>query len=277
MLRDSGSARIALRAGTFVAAAAAVLGCAASGSAGRGGRAAAASGASTSSNSSTVTTRRVVTAPDGTTTVTEEVITSQDGRTTRTVTTRTQSGSGAVAAPLPERAPASPPVHDGTSAPARAGAAAQSGSALALEALAAHNRERRQVKVSDLAWDDSLARLAADWARHLCRSGKGLVALEHRPRGPGSAGENLWAGFSSEARSFSITEAVQAWAAERKYFDLRTGRCRGGECGHYTQVVWHSTTQVGCALATCPGSGLSATVWVCNYAPAGNFIGERPY
>jgi hypothetical protein len=38
-------------------------------------------------------------------------------------------------------------------------------------------------------------------------------------------------------------------------------------------LVWNNTREVGCAVASEPGR----EVWVCNYDPPGNWIGERPY
>jgi pathogenesis-related protein 1 len=156
-------------------------------------------------------------------------------------------------------------------------APALSGEALAREALAAHNRVRGKVGVPELSWDSDLAKLAQQWAHHLCRGGKQLPMLQHRKIHQGSPGENLWEGATSEAQAYSITEAVQRWEEEQKYFDKKTGECRGGVCGHYTQLVWRGTTHVGCGVATCSASGMTATVWACNYSPAGNIIGERPY
>ncbi len=72
---------------------------------------------------------------------------------------------------------------------------------------------------------------------------------------------------------YTPEEAVDAWGNEVKYYDLATGKCKGGVCGHYTQLVWHNTTDVGCGRASCG----NAEVWVCNYLPAGNFIGRKPY
>jgi pathogenesis-related protein 1 len=45
-------------------------------------------------------------------------------------------------------------------------------------------------------------------------------------------------------------------------------------CGHYTQVVWRKSTDLGCGFATCSGGGgFVNDIWICNYAPAGNSIG----
>ena len=61
---------------------------------------------------------------------------------------------------------------------------------------------------------------------------------------------------------------------EIKAFDEKTGQCKDGEvCGHYTQLVWKNTTEVGCAKVTCGNQ----TIWVCNYNPPGNYVGQKPY
>jgi hypothetical protein len=46
-------------------------------------------------------------------------------------------------------------------------------------------------------------------------------------------------------------------------------------CGHYTQIVWATTTKPGCAVRTCPAFGFGNTV-ICDYAPGAN-DGGRPY
>ena len=44
------------------------------------------------------------------------------------------------------------------------------------------------------------------------------------------------------------------------------------ETGHFTQVVWTTTTQVGCGMTQCKG----LDIWVCNYDPPGNWEGQYP-
>ena len=38
--------------------------------------------------------------------------------------------------------------------------------------------------------------------------------------------------------------------------------------GHFTQVVWKSTTGLGC------GFNAGCRMYVCNYSPPGNFLGQ---
>lgn len=230
---------------------------------------------------STSRTTRVVTAADGTTTTTITETVTRNGRTT--TTTRTEVRGPGPARPEPadparpergrEREPDGKKAPDGKQAPPPAA----DGPALVREALESHNRERHRVGAGDLAWDPKLAGLAQEWARHLCRGGKSPPSLQHRPSTAGGPGENLWAGFTTEGVPFPIRDAVQSWAGERRYYDERSGRCKGGVCGHYTQLVWRDTKKVGCGVATCPAGAFTATVWTCNYSPAGNVVGEKPY
>ena len=94
---------------------------------------------------------------------------------------------------------------------------------------------------------------------------------DNRSQGyPEYVGENVY-GAGGQA---SGTAAVQLWAAEEADYDYANNSC-SGVCGHYTQIVWRTTTKVGCALHDCPGLQYGSTV-VCNYAPGGN-SGGRPY
>ena len=68
---------------------------------------------------------------------------------------------------------------------------------------------------------------------------------------------------------------VDAWASEVVYYDYESNSCDRGEmCGHYTQLVWSTTERVGCAMATCADG---SEIWMCDYDPPGNYVGEWPY
>ena len=116
-----------------------------------------------------------------------------------------------------------------------------------------------------------IAEVAQDWANQ-------CILGYNAERGP--VGENL---FITSANSSDIAlQAVQAWAAEVPHYDLALNTCATKEiCGHYTQLVWEQTTELGCAIASCPtvqnfGAG-QATIAVCDYSPRGNFNNQRPY
>ncbi len=149
-------------------------------------------------------------------------------------------------------------------------ALAAAGGASRKDWLEAHNAERARVGVPPLKWSTRAEKQAKAWARELARSGRfahsGVVGM----------GENLYATSGSGAPS--AADAVADWASEKRLFDARTGLCRAhwSECGHYTQVVWRDTTEVGCAIAG-GGRGRFEQLVVCNYLPQGNYLGEKPY
>jgi hypothetical protein len=154
-------------------------------------------------------------------------------------------------------------------APALPQASADSGSDVR-DWLDAHNSARADLGLPPLAWSDGLARDAGEWARHLARNGLYDHATPDQRKGQG---ENLWRGPKGY---WSPSETVGFFVAEKRHFrpgrfpDVsRTGRWT--DVGHYTQVIWPATREVGCALAH------SATdeVLVCRYWPAGNIWGHR--
>jgi pathogenesis-related protein 1 len=152
-------------------------------------------------------------------------------------------------------------------------------SALAKEMLAAHNQVRASAKPSPqpalppLTWSPEAASVARAWANE-CK-------FEHNPN-RGNYGENLAAAAPPDSKTNQGT--VMDWASEAANYSYSGNTCAPGKvCGHYTQVVWRNTTQVGCATVICTkNSPFGAQfpkwqLWVCDYAPPGNYVGEKPY
>jgi pathogenesis-related protein 1 len=141
---------------------------------------------------------------------------------------------------------------------------------------AAHNAVRAGVDTSkplpDLAWSAELAEVAQAYAEHIA----GSCELVHSH---GQYGENL-ALFGG--RHATADTVVSLWADEGKCWTfgpfMKGDQCSSSctACGHYTQLVWRNTELVGCGVADCAGSG-QREIWVCNYDPPGNFIGQNAY
>ena len=136
--------------------------------------------------------------------------------------------------------------------------------------LSLHNRERAAAGVPPLTWDANLAAAAASYGPALAARGR----LAHSPQEsrPGQ-GENLWMGT---AGAFSIEEMVGSWAAEKSIFVPgtvpqvnRSGVF--GDVAHYTQMVWPTTSRIGCALHR----GRNSDFLICRYSPPGNVAGQR--
>ncbi len=147
----------------------------------------------------------------------------------------------------------------------------------------AHNQVRAAVGLAPLRWSTALATYAGHWADHLAVNNG--CSMRHRSDAKAAeldVGENLfwagpllWSDGRTEVQAVSPAEVALDWAAERADYDRASNRCRAGaQCGHYTQMVWRSTTEVGCGMTVCPDQG---QLWVCNYNPPGNWVGEKPY
>ncbi|HEY4176475.1 MAG TPA: CAP domain-containing protein [Kofleriaceae bacterium] len=148
--------------------------------------------------------------------------------------------------------------------------------------VAAHNAVRAMVTTTpalpDLVWDQDLADIAAAWIAQCHDTDQPIGLVDHNPAHTNGYngqpfGENAY-GSSGGATG---PAAVQSWAAEKTDYTYSSNTCGAGKiCGHYTQLVWRATTKVGCAIHTCPGLTYGSTIF-CDYAPAGNFGGQKPY
>jgi hypothetical protein len=147
--------------------------------------------------------------------------------------------------------------------------------------LAAHNRERALVGAPPLQWDANLAAHAATYGPTLAS----LHILVHSPReGRPGERENLamaWHGTMSPEQLVDLwgreklmlrpgsagPECPQQFGCLRFPAASRTGRWE--DVAHYTQMVWPTTTRVGCAVFAADWDYL-----ICRYSPPGNLDGK---
>ncbi len=139
--------------------------------------------------------------------------------------------------------------------------------------LAMHNGERAQVGVGPISWSPKLADDAERWATHLARVDE-LVHYGDEGEPDNGEGENL---FMGTTRAYRLDQMIGYWAEEKRVF-RRVRRWDQNDAtfeavGHYTQMVWRGTREVGCAVA----SNQEFDFLVCRYAQAGNVMGERPF
>lgn len=136
--------------------------------------------------------------------------------------------------------------------------------------LKTHNQWRAKKGLPPLVWSNQLAAYAQEWCQVLASQG---CNMRHRPRTGRYAqqyGENI---FWSSGISYQPAEVTDYWCREHKYYNESSGKCVGGECGHYTQVMWRNTKRLGCAKVRCGNE----EIWVCNYDPPGNYVSQKAY
>ncbi len=144
--------------------------------------------------------------------------------------------------------------------------------------LAYHNRKRREVGSPALSWSSEIARYAQSRANTIARTGR----FGHLPRGRNPYGENLAeAGSTRGNPGYTVLDACEAWYSEKSLMPpgerILTRRLFNRGVGHYTQMVWKETTEVGAGVAHYRKGGYTVTVVVCCYNPRGNVITEAIY
>ncbi|KAF9654339.1 PR-1-like protein [Thelephora ganbajun] len=216
------------------------------------------SSSSTSTSSSTSSTSTTTSTPSSTSTpppTTSSSSTSSPSKAPSPPNTLVESPS-----PVPSSTTSSVPSAN----PSPAGTLNKTGTnSITKESLTGHNSFRALHGASPLTWNDSLAAAAQSWVSG-CK-------FEHSGGKVGPFGENLAAGSGG----YTVTDAINGWTGEAK--DYNPGN---PVPSHFTQVVWKSTTEVGCAVITCPPGSIfdasygNAQFIACEYSPPGNVIGE---
>lgn len=137
-----------------------------------------------------------------------------------------------------------------------------------------HNVYRCMHGVPLFTWDDAIAANAQAWAdagnyAHSPNSDRNIRGEQ--------CGENLAWGYPSRT---GLSSTI-AWYSEIKFTepygtaDSFSDAVPSGEAiGHYTQVVWKTSTKLGCAKGKATVSGKAGDYWVCQYCSAGNYGGQ---
>ena len=148
------------------------------------------------------------------------------------------------------------------------------------------NNFRTSCNVHKLCWASWLANAAQRWVNG-CNQYGGFACHENDPKCPNNhasdnlPGENFYFGPGDPNDAGKAAAAAAGfWWGERKNYSVsnpvfKGGNCKSGETcivnGHFTQLVWSGTREIGCASNTCTIGGQTSTLWSCKYFPAGNF------
>ncbi|EEY21512.1 PRY1 [Verticillium alfalfae VaMs.102] len=123
-----------------------------------------------------------------------------------------------------------------------------------------HNVYRSEHDAEDLVWNNTLAEYAEEYLDSDGDDDDECPDFEHSDT---PYGENLAIGHAN------ASAAVEAWGDERDEYDF-DDQGFDQETGHFTQLVWKSTTDVGCARKLCRGGDWNGWYLVCEYWPRGN-------
>jgi hypothetical protein len=140
-----------------------------------------------------------------------------------------------------------------------------------------HNRVRAEVGSPPVTWSSTLARYAQDWANHIAETGE----IAHRPQ-DGEWAQKYGENWASGTGDFDASAAAALWEGEKQFYapgmvipDVTD--FASFKCGHYTAMIWRSTTEIGAGKATVQtGPSKGYVVIVGNYNPPGNKIGQNP-
>lgn len=145
-----------------------------------------------------------------------------------------------------------------------------------------HNQARSSASptatnMERMEWNNELAQVAQAYSER--------CMFEHNPSRASQAPS-----FSNVGENLAISSGLGdnyeglfiLWHNERSDYTYSTNQCAiGAVCGHYTQIVWASSDNVGCGATRCATvtgfGGRNALLLVCNYGPAGNYVGQHPY
>ena len=144
-----------------------------------------------------------------------------------------------------------------------------------------HNYYRDIAGIKLMKWNEKLAARAQLWAVTLknennCKSKHSDKNFRSNQAGFRYIGENLYWRYWSKPFDNSTEytkDAATKWYEEiRDYQYSPNGICpkraKKQAVGHFTQLMWNDSTNLGCGYAQCDGK--TSLIIVCQYGPGGN-------
>lgn len=158
------------------------------------------------------------------------------------------------------------------------------------DVTAAHNAVRARVGVPNLRWNVQLEKLANDYVHTLvdggCYISHSSTGYRWSEAGFQYVGENLYKVINMAPTGVDVVDAWYAEIDDYTYGPVGSScvkeRCAGRtsppcSMGHFTQVMWQSSTDFGCARQKCAGQSQETYIVVCHYGEGGNIVGEIPF
>ncbi|XP_041715784.1 C-type lectin domain family 18 member A isoform X2 [Coregonus clupeaformis] len=131
-----------------------------------------------------------------------------------------------------------------------------------------HNRLRSRVtpmaaNMQKMDWSEKLVLLAQERAES-CHTDPSPQDQQLRHIG--------WNTHHSVHATTSFAEVIHSWFEEGRDYMYLSGQCReNATCQHYTQLVWATSSNVGCARQLCLRGDALWELFVCAYSPGGNW------
>ena len=129
--------------------------------------------------------------------------------------------------------------------------------------LSNHNYHRKRHQVGELVRKTEIEKIAQDYSEY-------LASIEEMKHSGNGYGENLYYCYASNGICVTGEKASQKWYDEVSAYDYNNP-VFSQDTGHFTQLVWKGSTQIGCGAACSANKKCYVT---CNYYPPGNYQGQ---
>lgn len=128
----------------------------------------------------------------------------------------------------------------------------------------------------DLVWNNTLVAQSYEYMQYLINEDPSYSPCSgNLIHSGGRFGSNVGENLAAASGIDDLTTLFDLWSSEGQYYDYDNPSLYGGaddttELGHFTQLVWKSTTAVGCGVQVCTDNDW--TYLICRYYTEGNIL-----